>query len=92
VLAIDLGAVPDIEYTALKMLTGFEEKLRQRGITLWLVALNPAAFQVVERSSVGATLGHERMFHNIEEAVAAYLASPAATAVEPGRGKNGEKE
>ena len=92
VLAIDLGAVPDIEYTALMMLVGFEQKLRQRGITLWLVALNPAAFQVVERSSVGATLGHERMFHNLEQAVASYLESAAAVAVEPGRGKDGEKE
>jgi high affinity sulfate transporter 1 len=92
VLAFDFGAVPDLEYTALKMLAGFEEKLRQRGITLWLVALNPAVLHVVERSPVGATLGHERMFHNLEQAVSAYLASPAATAVEPGRGKNGEKE
>jgi len=92
VLALDLGAVPDIEYTALMMLTGFEEKLRQRGITLWLVALNPAVLHVVERSPVGATLGHERMFHNIEEAVAAYLASTPAAAVEPGRAMDGEKE
>jgi len=32
VLALDLSAVPDIEYTALMMLAGFEKKLRQRGI------------------------------------------------------------
>jgi high affinity sulfate transporter 1 len=92
VLALDMDAVPDIEYTALKMLAGFEEKLRQRGISLWLVALNPAALNVVERSPVGSTLGHERMFHNIEEAVAAYLASTPAAAVEPGRAMEGEKE
>lgn len=92
VLALDLDAVPDIEYTALMMLTGFEEKLRQRGITLWLVELNPAALQVVERASLGATLGHERMFHNLEQALAAYLASTQAAAAQSGQRKDGAQE
>ncbi|MCJ7832405.1 MAG: SulP family inorganic anion transporter, partial [Actinobacteria bacterium] len=92
VLAFDLGAVPDIEYTALMMLAGFEEKLRQRGISLWLVALNPAVLHVVERSPVGATLGHERMFHNLEQAVAAYQALAPEAAATSGRGKDGETE
>ncbi len=30
------GAVPDIEYTAIKMLTEAEEKLNNQGISLWL--------------------------------------------------------
>ena len=40
-LALDFSAVFDIEYSALKMLTEAEERLRERGILLWLVALNP---------------------------------------------------
>jgi high affinity sulfate transporter 1 len=91
VLALDLGAVPNIEYTALMVLTRFEERLRQRGITLWLVALNPVALEVVERAPLGQTLGHERMFHNLEQTVAAYLAlPPPQPAAEPGSGRNGE--
>jgi hypothetical protein len=35
-------------------------------------ALNPSALEVVERSPLGKTLGHERMFRTIGEAVSAY--------------------
>jgi SulP family sulfate permease len=72
VLVLDCSAIPDIEYTALQMLTGFEEKLHEQGITLWLAALNPEPFRVVERTSLGDTLGHERLFFNLEQAVEAY--------------------
>ena len=39
VVLLDCSAVPDIEYTALRMLIDAEEKLRQSGMTLWLAAL-----------------------------------------------------
>jgi len=74
VLLVDFNAIPDIEYTALKMLTEFEEKLREGDIMLWLAALNPIAFKVIERSPLGKTLGHERMFFNLQQAVEAYQA------------------
>ena len=82
VVIFDLGAVPDIEFTALKMLTESEENLRSRGVTLWLARLNPAAFDIVSRSSLGQTLGRERMFFNVNQAVEAYLAQRARTAVD----------
>jgi MFS superfamily sulfate permease-like transporter len=74
VLALDCSAVPNIEYTALGALSEFEERLRAEGVTLWLVDLNPGAFQAVERAPLGETLGHERMFLNLEQAVEAYQA------------------
>lgn len=74
VLVFDFDAVPDIEYTALKMLTEFEEKLRDGKITLWLAALNPEALKVIERSPLGKTLGRDRMFFNLQHAVEAYQA------------------
>ncbi len=74
VLILELSAVPDFEYTALTMLAGFEEKLRERGITLWLAGLNPEALNVIRRSPLGATLGAERMFYNLPQAVEAYRA------------------
>ena len=73
VLLFDFRAVPNIEYTALKFLSDFEEKLREGGITLWLAALNPKALKVVKRSPVFSPLGYERMFFNVEQAVEAYL-------------------
>ena len=79
VLVIDFGAIPDIEYTALKMLTEFEEKLREGEIMLWLAALNPEPLKVIERSPLGKTLGHERLFFNLEQAVEAFQRQSAQT-------------
>jgi MFS superfamily sulfate permease-like transporter len=73
VVALDLSAVPDLEYTALKMLTEGEERLRESGVQLWLVGLNPGVLEVVQRSPLGARLGRERMLFNLETAVAKYL-------------------
>ena len=69
VVALDLSAVPDLEYTALKMLTEAEKRQRERGVMLWLVGLNPEVLRVVQNSELGETLGRERMFFNLERAV-----------------------
>ena len=73
VLVLDCDAIPDIEYTALMSLTEFEEQLSEAGVSLWLAALNDTPFHVVERAPLGATLGHERMYLNLEQAVEAYM-------------------
>jgi MFS superfamily sulfate permease-like transporter len=72
VLMIDCSSLLDIEYTALKMLTEAEEKLRRDGIELWLAALNPETLRVVQNSDLGRTLGRERMFMNRASAVERY--------------------
>jgi SulP family sulfate permease len=69
VLLIDCTAIPDIEYTAIKMLADAEEKLREEGVSLWLAGLNPEALRVIQRSPLGKVLGCERMFFNIQQAV-----------------------
>jgi len=79
VLVLECSAIPDFEYTALEMLAGFEEKLREQGITLWLAALNPEPLNVIERSPLGTTLGHKRTFFNLEQAVEAYRAKQLDT-------------
>ena len=72
VVVLDCSAVIDIEYTAVKMFTEAEERLRQRGILMWLAALNPEVLAVVQRSKLGETLGRERMVFNVEAAVEKY--------------------
>jgi sulfate permease, SulP family len=74
VVALDLSGVPDLEYTALKMLIEAEKRQRERGVSIWLVGLNPEVLSVVQRSSLGEVLGRERMQFNLELAVAKYLA------------------
>jgi len=72
VLLLDCEAVPDFEYTALKAMSGFEQKLRDEGITLWLADLNPEPLGEIERAPLGKTLGHARMFFNLQTAVETY--------------------
>jgi high affinity sulfate transporter 1 len=74
VVVLECSAIPDIEYTALDLLSDFEEKLSEAGITLWLAALNPVALEAVEASALGQRLTHERMFFNLEQAVEAFTA------------------
>jgi high affinity sulfate transporter 1 len=74
VVAIDLAGVFDLEYTALKMIVEAERRLRDRGVELWLVGLTPEVFTVIERSSLGRTLGRERLQYDLEVAVRRFLA------------------
>ena len=73
VVALHLRGVPDLEYTALKMLTEGEERQRERGIRLWLVGMNPRVLDVIQRSQLGKALGGDAMLYNLEIAVAKYL-------------------
>jgi MFS superfamily sulfate permease-like transporter len=69
-VVLDLSAVPDIEYTGLKSMTELERSLADAGVVLSVAALNPPALAVIQRSSLGARLGRERMFFTIAQAVA----------------------
>jgi len=69
VVALDCSALIDVEYTALRMLEEFEEKLRDGGVSLCLVALNPDVLSVVRRCPLGETLGGERLLFNMEQVV-----------------------
>ena len=82
VVAIDMSAVVDLEYTALKMLTEGERKNLDQGVEFWLVGLTPDVLAMVQRSPLGETLGRERMLFNLEIAVAKFRDS----APQPTRG------
>ncbi len=72
VLVMDLSAVPNLEFTALRMLTDGEEKMREMGTMLCLVAMNPDVLEVVQHSPLWERLGRERMFFTLEQAVEKY--------------------
>jgi sulfate permease, SulP family len=77
VLALDMSAVLDLEYTALISLVEAERKLREAGTTLWLVALNPGVRDIIRRSPLEAALGADRMKPSVAAAIAAFVAAPA---------------
>ena len=74
VVAIDLSAVNDLEYTALKALVEGEKRQREHGVRMWLVGLNPGVLQVVQKSPLGKVLGREELHFNLEAAVAKFRA------------------
>ncbi len=77
VVALHLRGVPDLEYTALKMMIEGEKRQRERGVRLWLVGMNPRVLSVVQRSQLGRALGRDAMLYNLEIAVAEYLGTDA---------------
>jgi len=72
VVALDLSAVFDLEYTALKALGDGEKRQRDYGVATWLVGLNPGVLQMVQKSPLGKSLGRENMQFSLELAVAKY--------------------
>lgn len=85
VVVIDCSAIPDFEYTALKMLTEAEQRLRKTGVSLSLAALNPEPLELIRNSRLGEVLGRQRMHFNLEEAVRIFQAESA----KKGRGEGG---
>ena len=73
VVALHLRGVPDLEYSALKMLIEGEKRQRERGIRLWLVGMNPRVLEVIQKSHLGEALGPDALHFNLEIAVAKYL-------------------
>ena len=61
------------------MLTEAEARQREAGIALWLVGLTPEVLELVQRSPLGRALGNERMFFNMEQAIARYQVLPPAS-------------
>ncbi|WP_020095443.1 MULTISPECIES: SulP family inorganic anion transporter [unclassified Methylobacterium] len=77
VVALDLSRVPDIEYSALRML---REGMRRTAVTVWLVGCNPDVLRMVRRAGLDRELGPDRLFFNARTAIARYGALRAAPA------------
>ena len=79
VLLLDCSAIPDFEYTALKMLINGRDRLREGGIDLWVAGLTPVALDLIRRSQLGELLGRERMFFDVAQAVGKFQAAETKT-------------
>jgi MFS superfamily sulfate permease-like transporter len=69
VLAVDMSRVPDVEYSALKMLMDGEQRMTEEGITVWLAALNPSVLASIRSSAFADRLGPERLLFNARAAI-----------------------
>jgi anti-anti-sigma regulatory factor len=72
IVLLDCQAVIDLEYTAWKMLSEADVELREARMELWLAGPNPSVRALVERSGLGAALGHRRILLSVEAAVEKY--------------------
>jgi anti-anti-sigma regulatory factor len=77
-VVLDLSGVFDVEYTVLKMLAEGEARMQERGISVWLVGLAPDVLTTIRRSAFGQTVGEQRMFFTLDQAVERYLAGRSA--------------
>lgn len=78
VVVLDLRAVFDLEYTAMKMLVAAQKKHQQSGRELWLIGLTPGVLELVKHSPLYAALGDRRMFAKLEDAVASFESTESA--------------
>jgi MFS superfamily sulfate permease-like transporter len=69
VVALDMSRVPDIEYSALRLLLDLDRRASAQGLEWWLVALNPGVLEVVTRAGLAERLGRERMLFNARAAI-----------------------
>ncbi|CAO4178250.1 SulP family inorganic anion transporter [Methylorubrum populi] len=69
VVVLDLSRVPDIEYSALKML---QDGARRTTVTLWLVDCNPGVLDMVRRAGLDHELGRDRLLFNARTAIEQY--------------------
>ena len=74
IVTIDMSRVPDFEYSALQMLIEGEKRTTERGMTMWLAALNPGVLQVVRQSGLAARLGPDRLLFNARAAIEKFQA------------------
>src|SRR6478735_12223449 len=57
VLALDMGGVFDIEYSALQTMIESERRVSDQGITVWLAGLNPDVLDYLRASGFADELG-----------------------------------
>jgi sulfate permease, SulP family len=74
-----MSRVPDIEYSALKMLMEGEMRMTDEGITVWLAALNPSVLECIRSSALANRLGQERLLFNARAAIRKYQKSDFST-------------
>jgi len=85
VVALDMSRIPDLEYSALLALMDGERRLTERGIVVWIAALNPPVLEMARRAGLADRLGRERLLFNARAAIERHRETQAAPAAPPGR-------
>lgn len=73
VLVLDLSRVPDIEYSALQMISERMLGPTSGGLQTWLAGLNPGVLAMVRRAGLDRQLGPDRLLLNTRVAIDRFL-------------------
>jgi MFS superfamily sulfate permease-like transporter len=74
VVALDMSRITDLEYSALQMLIEGDKRSADRGVELWVAALNPGVLEVVRQSGLADQLGKDRLLFNARQVIERYQA------------------
>jgi SulP family sulfate permease len=72
VIVLECSGIPDIEYSALVVLAEADQRLRERGVALWLAGVNPDLLPVLARSTLPVAADASRVFEDLHKALAAW--------------------
>jgi SulP family sulfate permease len=76
-VVIDAESIADVDSTGAAVLSDLADELHDRGVTLVLVRLKAAVAEYLARAGVMEKVGPERVYLEVDDAVAAYEASRA---------------
>jgi MFS superfamily sulfate permease-like transporter len=79
-VVVDAESIGDVDSTGAGMLADLADGFRERGITLSLARVKSAVAAYLDRAGVLAKVGAERVYLEVDDAVAAYQASRTAGA------------
>lgn len=81
-LVLRLDGIDEIDYIAAQMLMELSDRMESKGVTLILTGLSPVVARFLEEFGVLATIGHERVFSSLHDAVAGLRADSASIIAE----------
>jgi SulP family sulfate permease len=84
VVALDFSRITDLEYSALQMLIEGDKRSADRGVELWVAALNPGVLEVVRQSGLADQLGKDRLLFNARQVIERYQSLHGSCAAQPG--------
>jgi sulfate permease, SulP family len=76
-LAVDAGAITDIDYTAARALFDLQQDLARKGVVLALARVSNGLRTDLDRQEIAGVIGAERIFNSRTHCVAAYQAAAA---------------
>jgi len=71
-LVVDAEAIPNIDFTAARVVRGLQEELDRRGVVLGFARVSPSLKADFDRHNLTEVIGQDHLFERLHDAVRAY--------------------